>query len=70
MHTRQLTLTKREMQVLKLIASGFNNFEIAKKLFISMHTAKAHVASILTKLKERNRLRAAIKAIKLGLIKI
>ena len=43
-------LTRREMQVLKLIASGMSNHEIANHLVISDHTVKGHVSNIFSKL--------------------
>ena len=46
-------LTSRETQILKLITEGYSNNEIANQLFVSINTTKAHVASILQKLKER-----------------
>lgn len=61
-------LTKREIQVLKLVASGFNNQEIAEKLFISVSTAKAHVSNILGKLHLSDRTQAAAYAWETGLM--
>ena len=58
--------TEREREVLFLLLMGFNNKEISKRLFISNHTTKAHVASIYKKLGVSNRVQAAIKCIKLG----
>lgn len=55
-------LTKREMEVLRLIASGANNREIAQKLFISEGTVKNHVTNILNRLNLRDRTQAAIFA--------
>lgn len=57
-------LTTREAQILKLITEGYSNNEIAKELFVSINTTKAHVASILQKLEVDDRLQAAIKALK------
>lgn len=57
-------LTSREMQILKLITQGYSNNEIAKELFVSINTTKAHVASILQKLEVEDRLQAALKALK------
>lgn len=57
-------LTTRESQILKLITEGYSNNEIAKELFVSINTTKAHVASILQKLEVDDRLQAAIKALK------
>lgn len=55
-------LTKREMEVLRLIASGASNREIAQKLFISEGTVKNHVTNILNRLNLRDRTQAAIYA--------
>ncbi|MEM7725196.1 MAG: response regulator transcription factor [Cyanobacteria bacterium P01_A01_bin.45] len=55
-------LTPREKEVLKLIAQGLNNREIAKNLFISERTVKNHVNSILSRLNLRDRTQAAIFA--------
>ena len=62
--------TEREREVLFLLLRGLNNKEISKKLFISNHTTKAHVASIYKKLGVSNRVQAAIKSMKLGAEKI
>ena len=62
--------TEREREVLFLLLRGLNNKEISKKLFISNHTTKAHVASIYNKLGVSNRVQAAIKSMKLGAEKI
>lgn len=58
------SLTSREAQILKLITEGYSNNEIAKELFVSINTTKAHVASILQKLEVDDRLQAALKALK------
>ncbi len=52
-------LTQRELEVLECICKGYSNSEIAKELFISEHTAKAHVTSILRKFNVKNRTLAA-----------
>ena len=57
-------LTERELEVLKLLVKGKSNTEIAKDLIVSVHTAKAHVCSILQKLCVDDRVQAAVKAIK------
>ena len=62
--------TERERDVLFLLLKGLNNKEISKKLFISNHTTKAHVASIYKKLGVSNRVQAAIKSMQLGAEKI
>lgn len=61
-------LTERELEVLALIVEGLNNAEIAKRLVITISTAKAHVHSILQKLYVTNRTQATIQAVKEGLI--
>lgn len=61
-------LTEREIEVLKLLVKGKSNTEIAKELIVSVHTAKAHVCSILQKLCVDDRVQAAVKAIKENII--
>lgn len=61
-------LTERELEVLKLLVKGKSNTEIAKDLIVSVHTAKAHVCSILQKLCVDDRVQAAVKAIKENII--
>ncbi|BAU64005.1 two-component transcriptional regulator, LuxR family [Stanieria sp. NIES-3757] len=56
------SLTPRETEVLQLIAKGYNNIEIAEKLYISERTVKNHVNSILRRLNLRDRTQAAILA--------
>lgn len=63
-----LKLTNREYSVLKLMAEGKTNPEIAKEIIISTHTVKAHVASILTKLDVGDRVQAVVKAIRSNLV--
>jgi DNA-binding CsgD family transcriptional regulator len=48
-------LTKREIQILKLVCSGYSNNEISQKLYISEHTVKYHVVSVLKKFNVKNR---------------
>jgi DNA-binding NarL/FixJ family response regulator len=60
-------LTPREAEVLRLMAAGLENSEIARALVISERTARNHVASILEKLQMRNRIQAAVYAVKHGL---
>jgi two-component system, NarL family, response regulator len=62
-------LSKRERQVLKYLVNGRSNKEIAQILYISEHTAKAHVKSIMTKLNVDSRTEVIAIAIKYGLIK-
>ena len=61
-------LTRREMEVLKLVAEGQSNKEIAFNLDISDHTVKFHVNSILTKLNARSRTEAVTHAARFGLL--
>lgn len=61
-------LTEREYEVLKLLITGKSNTEIAKELHISVHTAKAHVCSILQKMEVEDRVQAAVKAVRKGLV--
>lgn len=61
-------LTEREMEVLALIVEGLSNPQIAEKLVITRATAKAHVHSILQKLYVDDRTKAAIMAMKEGLV--
>jgi DNA-binding NarL/FixJ family response regulator len=60
-------LSDRELEVLRLIAQGKENIEIAAELFMSPKTAKNHVSSILAKLQLHNRIQAAVYAVKRGL---
>jgi len=61
-------LTEREMQVLKLVARGMNNRDIAKELFISENTVKNHVRNILEKLQIHSRMEAVMVAVREKLI--
>ena len=61
-------LTEREREVLKLMASGLNNKQIAVELFISLSTAKFHVSSILTKLGAASRTEAVALALQNNLV--
>jgi DNA-binding NarL/FixJ family response regulator len=60
-------LTKRESEVLRLIAAGKDNGAIASELYVSPHTVKNHVANILAKLHLENRIQAAVEAARSGL---
>jgi len=58
---RKLGLTEREIDVLKLISEGFNNDEIAGKMYISKNTVKSHIKNIYIKLDVKNRIQAIKK---------
>ena len=60
-------LTEREKEVLDLLVQGLSNTEIAERIIVSPHTAKAHVCNILTKLSVTDRVQAAVKATKYDL---
>jgi DNA-binding NarL/FixJ family response regulator len=61
-------LSDREIEVLRLLAGGKGNAEIAAELFISPKTVKNHIASILMKLQIDNRIQAAVYAVRTGII--
>jgi len=61
-------LTNREMEVLRLIARGMSNCDIAEDLFISENTVKGHVSNILSKLQLADRTQAAVYAWEQGLV--
>jgi DNA-binding NarL/FixJ family response regulator len=61
-------LTPRELEVLELLARGWDNRRIAADLYMSRATAKRHISSILHKLRVENRIQAAVRAVKEGLL--
>ena len=61
-------MTEREIEVLKYLCEGLNNQQISELLHISIHTTKAHIHSIFTKLCVQGRTQAAVKAIQNHLI--
>jgi DNA-binding NarL/FixJ family response regulator len=66
----QRVLTERELEVLKMVARGLSNAEIAEELTISPATAKTHVAHLLTKLDSRDRIQLVIIAYQSGLVAV
>jgi DNA-binding CsgD family transcriptional regulator len=63
-------LTPREIQVLNLLAEGASNKSIARRLGISVHTVKFHVASLLDKFEAIGRTDAVTQAVRLGMIQL
>jgi len=61
-------LSDRELEVLKLIANGKDNAQIARELFISPKTVKNHISNILMKLQIENRIQAAVYAVRSGIV--
>ncbi len=63
-------VTKREEEVLQLIADGCSTPEVAAKLYISQKTVKNHLASIYEKLNARDRTQAVLLAVRMGIVKL
>jgi len=63
------SLTEREAEILRLVARGLSNQEIADKLVVAVHTVKSHVAHVLGKLEARDRTQAVIVAYETGFIR-
>lgn len=63
-------LSAREREVLCLIAKGFTNQEIAKRLFISPHTVKNHVSRIYQKIGMDDRTKVALWAVRAGIVSL
>ena len=61
-------LTGRETEILRLLAGGYSNKEIANSLHVAEGTVKNHVSNILSKLGVRDRTRAVLKALELGIV--
>ena len=64
----QLELSRREMEILGLLAQGHSNQEIAAKLFVSLSTVKTHIQNLFEKLDVKRRMQAVEKAKRLKLI--
>ncbi len=67
---QDIALTPRELEVLRLVAEGASNKTIARRLGISVHTAKFHVGSLLDKLDATGRTHAVTHAARLGVIQL
>jgi len=63
-------ITKREVEVLQLIAEGLSTTEVAARLYISVKTVKNHLASVYQKLDSRDRTQAVVRAVKMGIIRL
>ena len=63
-------LTDREMEVLRLVAQGLNNRDIAKQLYISENTVKNHIRNIHEKLQVHSRMEAVVRAVREGVLRI
>jgi NarL family two-component system response regulator LiaR len=65
---RRLSLSKRELEVLQLMAKGLSNLEIAERLFVSLNTIKTHSAQIFEKMEVKRRTQAVDMAKRLSII--
>jgi DNA-binding NarL/FixJ family response regulator len=63
-------ISKREEEVLQLVAEGLSTTEVAEQLFISVKTVKNHLASVYDKLDARDRTQAVVRAVKMGIIRL
>ena len=63
-------ISKREVEVLQLIAEGASTPEVAEQLYISVKTVKNHLASIYQKLDSRDRTQAVVRAVRMGIIRL
>jgi len=69
-NTLKKMLTKREIEILKLLGKGYSNIQIGSELFISNKTVKNHVSNIIHKMQVQDRLNAVIKAVQNNWIRI
>jgi DNA-binding NarL/FixJ family response regulator len=69
-HTADAALTSREIEVLRLVASGHANKEISARLFINEETTKTHIKNILAKLRAKDRTHAVSLGLKRGIISL
>ena len=68
--TPESIITRREEEVLQLIAEGLSTSEVAGRLYISVKTVKNHLASVYQKLDSRDRTQAVVRAVKMGIIRL
>jgi DNA-binding NarL/FixJ family response regulator len=68
--TQDSPLTKREREILQLVADGHSTAEIARSLYISAKTVKNHLASIYSKLDSRDRTQAVLSGMRLGIVQL
>lgn len=67
-NSSEITLSDREMEVLKLLVEGHSNGAIAEALFLSESTIKAHLRGIMTKFEVNDRVQVAVVALRSGLV--
>ncbi len=63
-------LTKRELEILKLVAMGYTKNQIAELVCVTIHTVKAHLESIYFKTGAHNKIQAIVTALKKGLLEL
>ena len=68
--TTEEIVSRREEEVLQLIADGCSSAEVAERLFISQKTVKNHLASIYAKLDARDRTQAVLRAVRMGIVRL